>query len=250
MKKILIMLLAVVMLLSLVACNDKPETPDEGQGGNQANLEGKATFEYDIVTGDNAVITKFNGSYDDKKVEVPAEIDERRVVGIGAQAFYYNNAIEEVILPDTVKTIDNHAFAGCAFLKSITIPDSVTSIGAFAFTGCVSLSAIDLPASLKTIGDAAFHGCTALAELKLPDSLEEIGDIAFWGCTKLTSVEFPASVKTIGDQAFYECSALASVKLTKEIEKIGAIAFHKCAEGIAFDAPADSYAAKYIEENY
>ena len=38
-------------------------------------------------------------------------------------------------IPNTVTSIGNGAFSGCASLTSVTIPDSVTSIGDSAFSG-------------------------------------------------------------------------------------------------------------------
>ena len=43
----------------------------------------------------------------------------------------------DLVIPDAVTTIADHAFEGCENLLSITIPDSVTSIGAGAFRNCI-----------------------------------------------------------------------------------------------------------------
>ena len=49
--------------------------------------------------------------------------------------------------------------------------------------------------------------------------------------------------------AFYECEKLESAKLTAGIEEIGKYIFHKCAETLTVEAPADSVAAKYANDN-
>ena len=51
----------------------------------------------------------------------------------------------EVIIPNSVTSIDSCAFYGCSGLTSVTIPDSVTSISGSAFNGCSSLQKIQLP---------------------------------------------------------------------------------------------------------
>ena len=48
-----------------------------------------------------------------------------------------------VVLPDTVNTIMDGAFAACQELKEMVIPASVTQIGEYAFTHCDSLSRIE-----------------------------------------------------------------------------------------------------------
>ena len=51
---------------------------------------------------------------------------------------------------NSVTTISNSAFYGCASLESVNIPNSVTTIGQFAFSGCTSLTFIYIPESVTT----------------------------------------------------------------------------------------------------
>ncbi len=56
-----------------------------------------------------------------------------------AQHLYNDENIEitDIVIPNSVTRIGDHAFAGCSGLTSITIPNSVTSIGESAFSGCI-----------------------------------------------------------------------------------------------------------------
>ena len=47
------------------------------------------------------------------------------------------SALEEVVLPQSVKIIDENAFRGCSALKAVNIPSDVVSIGREAFKGCI-----------------------------------------------------------------------------------------------------------------
>ena len=57
--------------------------------------------------------------------------------------FHINDEeITNLLIPNTVDSIQKCAFLNCSSLTSITIPNSVTSIGDCAFLGCSSLNAI------------------------------------------------------------------------------------------------------------
>lgn len=48
-------------------------------------------------------------------------------------------------------------------IGSVTIPDSVTSIGDTAFDGCAGLTTVTIPGSVTTLGYSLFYCCTRLA---------------------------------------------------------------------------------------
>jgi len=87
-------------------------------------------------------------------------------------------------IPNTVKIIDNQAFAGCHNLSSITIPDSVTAIGKGTFVNC-GLTSIIIPKSVISIGDSAFCGCRKLTSVTIPTNVTKMGKSVFNGCIKL-----------------------------------------------------------------
>ena len=95
-----------------------------------------AKFAY-TVEGNAVTIIGYTGS--DVKLSVPAEIDGLPVVVIGREAFK-NSALEEVILPNTLKKIDWFAFYGSTRLTRVEIPRSVTKIEYGVFDGCEKLT--------------------------------------------------------------------------------------------------------------
>lgn len=72
---------------------------------------------------------------------------------------FRNQAVKSYIIPSSVTSIGNSAFAGCTSLRNIAIPSSVNSIGDKAFWDCCSLNSIAIPDSVTSIGDGAFCGC-------------------------------------------------------------------------------------------
>ena len=100
---------------------------------------------------------------------------------IGRAALFASRA-ENISLPDTLKVIEDDAFAGCTCLKELFLPDSLESIGARAFMGCISLRSVVIPKNVKKIGDEAFAFCKNLQHVTLPETSIETGKDIFLDC--------------------------------------------------------------------
>ena len=173
---------------------------------------------------DGLYITGYLGSA--TSVIIPAEIDGKKVVGIGDRAFFGCSNLTSVTLPDSVTQIGERAFSGCRSLTSITIPDGVTQIG--SFWGCSSLISIIIPDGVTQIEDGAFGSCSSLTSITIPESVTQIGDRAFSYCSSLTSITIPENVTQIGDETFHGCSNLTSITIPESVEKIADSAFSGC----------------------
>jgi len=118
------------------------------------------------------------------------------------------------IIPSSVTSIGEYAFAFCSGLTSITIPNSVTSIGSGAFQDCSGLTGtLTIPNSVTSIGSNAFGNCSGLTSITIPSSVTNIEGNAFFGCSGLTSITIPSSVTSIGSGAFLNCTKLVTVYL-------------------------------------
>lgn len=234
MKKLVIFVLAALLATSLMACNaseanDLTSISDYmAPSYTEKIATGTITFEEGI--GETAIIADYVGAYTKHEVVIPDTIQDRKVISIGKEAFYYCTAATSIKIPATVETIEDWAFAGCTALETIVIPASVRSIGKGAFNGCTALKSVVFEGnSVTAIGDYAFNDCTALESITLPTSVREIGVEAFRDCEALTSFKTPESLKSIGDMAFYGCTGLnaegaldlsASVNITITTEKV------------------------------
>ena len=148
--------------------------------------------------------------------------------------YYANNLylngelVTNLVIPDDVTAIKNHAFIGCSSLVSITIPNSVRSIGHRAFDSCMRLTSVTIPNSVTSIGWGAFDGCSSLTSITIPNSVTSIGGVAFKNCDNLTKIEIPNGVTTIGYNAFGSCMRLTSVTIPNSVTSIGWGAFNGC----------------------
>ena len=135
-----------------------------------------------------------------------------------------DSAVEQIVLPSTVKEIGDYAFSGCKSLISVTLQEGLETIGDHAFSGCENLTSVTLPEGLVTIGERAFNNCENLTSVNLPEGLETIGAYAFC-LTRLESVTIPGSVKTISERAFWGCGNVRTLTLGEGVEVIEESAF-------------------------
>lgn len=130
-----------------------------------------------------------------------------------------------VVIPESVVSIGDFAFANCKNIVSISLPDSMEYIGEGAFHSCNSLITLAIPSNVKCIEDDAFSYCSSLASITIPNSVEDIGKRSFAYCSSLDSIVIPNSVTSIGEEAFRGCGSLMSITFPKNVTFIGGQAF-------------------------
>lgn len=97
---------------------------------------------------------------------------------LGQMAFY-NCAISEILLPNTLEQLGASCFEMCP-LYSIIIPEnSITNIPDMCFSFCTKLCFVSLPEGINSLGRLAFEGCFSLHDITLPASLKSIGKGCF-----------------------------------------------------------------------
>lgn len=275
MKRKIAVLLSLSLMVILSNCGEAPKIDEYYHHGY---------YEYKFIDKHKQSVS-FCGVSSSWKEEVsdtlyiPETIYSLNVVKIGTPRYDFSNykGIRKIIIPSTVKIIEDNAFKGAYSLEEISIPDSITSIGRGAFAGCSALKEITLPASVKSIGERAFAGCkslvsvnaekTAITEIKaltffaqtaydngdsvlkiclLPPSLTSIGESAFGNCKRLENIAIPDKVATIEKEAFGGCFSLKEITLPASLKNIGENAFRDCSEltRVTF-ADTNSWYVKY-----
>lgn len=171
---------------------------------------------YDYNSSDKTAELKGLSLNHKNEIEIPETVvhngDNYTVTKIGERAFYGDEDLTSVIIPNTVTTICNQAFEYCTNLSSVVIPNSVTRIYTNVFYGCSSLTSIVLPSNLEIIGACTFCG-TGLTSISIPSSVTTIGSHAFSGCDNLVSVNFLNSSTRLDDYTFWNCPSLSTISI-------------------------------------
>jgi len=219
----------------------------------------------------DAYIVTGIGTCTDTDIVIPKSVNGYPIDWIGQNAFYDNQQITSIVIPEGVECIDHHAFCGASNLTSVVIPDSATDIGIAAFSDCPSLTSITVgknnpvyhssgnclietktktlltgcqnsiipdDGSVKVIALNAFSNCKNLKAITIPESITAIEQGAFSGCSSLTSVSIPKSIKILEKSTFGNCSKLESVSLPNGITALGEYAFSGCTSLKTVSIPA------------
>lgn len=147
----------------------------------------------------------FSGCTALKEVKLPEKL---MYIGQGA---FRRTGITSIVIPDSIRQINNDTFNECTSLESIILSENIGGIGSFAFFNCKNLERITLPLMLRNIENNAFENCTSLGSIVFPQWVSSVGTRAFANCTSLTSVTIPDSVTYFSTDAFDMCENLAYI---------------------------------------
>lgn len=145
--------------------------------------------------------------------------------------------ITELVLPSTLTTIDDYAFAFYLNVKDVQIPYGVTTIGNNAFSDCYKIENVVLPGTVKKIGNYAFSVCDSLNSITIPASVTEIGEkiakaytiVAIYGYTGSTAESY---AKENGYYFFPLSNTVGDVNEDGVVNLMDAIALNKYLAGM------------------
>ena len=192
----------------------------------------------------NNILTKYDGV--EEYAEIPNEVSI-----IGRYAFEESNYPSEIVIPESVHTIELLAFYFC-LVKKVSLPDSLLKIDTRAFACCNELKKITIPRNVHELGQYVFMGCNSLEEINVhpdneiyysekgalfqrkkdeiilicvpggktgtyhvPDGTTIIEDYSFYGCNKINEVFLPESVKEIKQGALCGLKSSCVIHLPK-----------------------------------
>lgn len=170
------------------------------------------------------VITRYLGS--EAAVTIPAEVNGRRVLGVGERAFQGQTGLRSVCLSEGLEQIGERAFDGCSALEQVVLPASLRLIGEAAFEGCLCLQAFRVNAGSMFFRDEDGMLCTRAGRLLrfpagrwvegvlcVPEGVKEIAEGAFAHCSGVEQIKLPASLRSVSGEAFCGCDTLRSISV-------------------------------------
>lgn len=166
---------------------------------------------------------------------------------IGSNAFRYAlKAPGDLILPNTVTTIGESAFADCGFDGVLHLPDNpaFTMIPGQAFLNTKFTGTLNIPANVKVIDRMSFSETAFSGELVIPEGVTEMYASAFAGCANITAVSIPSTMDfkkkdTDGGQHFKNCSNLERVTFApnSHVTTLYSEMFNGCSKLTMLDLP-------------
>lgn len=148
-----------------------------------------------------------------KLVIVPYGIEE-----IESSAFWDNQYIEKVVLPDSLINYGGDTFYNCKNLKEVNIPKSVKFMGDNPFAGCLDVTVTNqsenfifengalYTADRKNLIYISIRGKEDYFEI--PEGTILIGKHAFFMCNRFTKITIPKTVIKMKNNPFSGCSQL------------------------------------------
>ncbi|MBR3988649.1 MAG: leucine-rich repeat protein [Clostridia bacterium] len=135
--------------------------------------------------------------------------------------------IENLIVPNTVKSIDEYAFYKCDSLRNVVFEENslCTFIANNAFLECTSLKSVTGGISLETMG--SYSKIKTLEEFDFSDSNKTLLKNQFYQ-TSLKTVRVSENITTIPVSCFNRMSYLERIYLPSSLETIQGSSFNYC----------------------
>ena len=175
------------------------------------------------------------------------------VTRIEDRAFFHNNEITRLTLPENLEHLGAWAFSSCPALSdTLVLPKNLKEIGNDAFCGtnisclvikseklepidstlennfffnCANLQTIVCEQSVKNLTFSLLRASHDIKEVVFPESLNEIPE-AFFAHAKISGkILFPKDLKTVGWSAFFDAK-IDSVILPNSVKEIRSYAFN------------------------
>lgn len=146
------------------------------------------------------------------------------VTTVPHMAFKKAKNLVKVVLPKSLKVIEEEAFLGCDSLKEINLAN-VEEIQSQAFKGDSALESVNLT-NVSLLSNEAFAFCSSLKKVELSKDLKAIPKGCFTGTQNLKQLVLPPLVTKLQESAFKN-SGIKDINLDN-IEIIGVNCFYGC----------------------
>ena len=176
----------------------------------------------------------------------PTYIVKEGVETICTRTFQKSNAIKEIILPESLKTLEGWSLPDLNGVSRLNIPKNLTTLSTSALPNNLSeltvdsenivfkaennmifskdgkrlirvlrkLTDITVPEGIEVLETSSFYN-SRITNVNLPNTLTKINSNSFEICSNLSSIEIPSSITNISGTAFNSCNILSSIVIHK-----------------------------------
>ena len=177
-------------------------------------------------------------------IKIPSEVvymnRTRKVTRIGKNAFWHVTCLNKVILPETIKAIDDYAFYECDQLEELTLPNSLETIGNKVFSHC-HIKSLFIGENMKSMGELGY-GASLVVDTIFVKDLKSFLNIDYYNInffngentlmynssgSLISNLIIPEGVTKIG-RSLRGCKSIKTVTIPETITEIDDYAFEKC----------------------
>ena len=171
----------IVTVYAVIGYYDKVEIKNAWMVERYPVVDGSVGLTYSLNEDGQSYTVTGRGVCGDADIVIPAEYMGLPVTCIGTDAFWNDEIITSVVIPESITELGTYTFFAPNLASVTILSNSITTLPArtFAYT---KITSITLPESLKVIDRYAFQGCYYLETIVIPKGLESIGTEAFDGC--------------------------------------------------------------------
>ena len=154
-------------------------------------VDGSVGLSYSLNDDGQSYTITGRGVCPDSNIVIPAEYKGLPVTCIGTDAFWNDEIITSVVIPESITELGTYTFYAPNLASVTILSNSITTLPSRTFAS-TKITSITLPESLKVIDRYAFQYCHSLETIVIPKGLESIGTEAFDGCP-ITTVYYGGS---------------------------------------------------------
>lgn len=284
-RKLLVMLMAVCITASLVACgtgdsgdkkesssgtavesetgeekettentvSDAEQKDDVQETSNQeltvdpeyANIQESTGFMFESNGDGTCTLTKI-GDCTDNDIVIPEKSPAGDTVTMIAEyAFYGAEDINSIVIAGKTMELDTKAFQSCG-IEDLTISNSSLELGENVFSYCEDLISVSMENSTLEIGTYAFYDSGDDATVTFTGCDLDMDDKAFQ-CCGLVTLNISGSDTVMGENTFSYCKDLTDVVIGANNIEIGTYSFYDCPAELVISYNGGSYNKESIE---
>ncbi len=218
-KKQIVLIICILLLACLFACNRVPDETETDAGEQEPTVVLEHEHDFCVLQYDAdyhwyrcKTCAATNGKEEHKRAGTQCEGE------CGMR--YPSEGLRFTLLEDNTYCLSG---MGICFDEEIYVAETynglpVTSVGENAFKNNSFVEFVEFAENshVKRIEKEAFRGSN-VSYVELPDSVEYIGEYAYAYCSSLGDVVFGKGLRTIGDYAFAYCEHLSEPEISEEV---------------------------------